>query len=211
MSIFTSNHLTWDYWKDDLDVDDRGRKLHRSYFFTCGVIKIQQGKEKELTRPEVRACMSHLKEVMTVNDDQNDEEFEDEQNRDQKRFKRALDERIASVGQAQSSPSSSRYEDCRHIEGTSDPVERLFSFTKRVVSDSRKHMGPESLNAIACLTINKMYWEEGELMAAQVIQEIMISVKAKKAAERAALRAQETYRPTMQRPAELPYDDDYDA
>jgi hypothetical protein len=209
--VHTSNHLSWDYWKDDLDVDDRGRKLHRSYFFTCGVIKIQQGKEKELTRPEERACMSLLKEVMTVNDDQNDEEFEDEQKRDQKRFKRALDERIAAAGQAQSSLSSSRYEDCRHIEGTSDPVERLFSFTKRVMSDSRKHMGPESLNAIACLTINKMFWAEGELMSAQVIQEIMNTEKAKKAAERAALRAQEAYRLMMEEPAELPYDDDYDA
>ena len=46
--VHTSNHLSWDYWKDDLDVDDRGRKLHRSCFFTCGVIKIQQGKEKEI-------------------------------------------------------------------------------------------------------------------------------------------------------------------
>jgi len=172
------------------------------------VIKIQQGKEREQTRPEERACMSLLKEVVTVNDDQNDEEFEDEQKRDQKRFKRALDERIAAAGQAQSSPSSSRYEDCRHTEGTSDPVERLFSFTKRVMSDSRKHMGPESLNAIACLTANKMFWAEGELMAAQVTQEIMNSEKAKKAAERAALRAQEAYRLMMEEPAELPYDDD---
>ena len=176
-----------------------------------GVIKIEQGKEKELTRPEERACMSLLKEVMTLNDDQNDEEFEDEQKRDQKRFKKALDEIIAVAGRAQSSPSSSRYEDCRHIEGTSDPVERLFSFTKRVMSDSRKHMGPESLNAIACLTANKMFWAEGELMAAQVIQEIMNSEKAKKAAERAALRAQEAYRLMIEEPAELPYDDDYDA
>ena len=101
------------------------------------MIKIQQGKEREQTRPEERACMSLLKEVVTVNDDQNYEEFEDEQERDQKRFKRALDERIAAAGQAQSSPSSSKYEDCRHIEGTSNPVERLLSFTKRVMSDSR--------------------------------------------------------------------------
>ena len=111
-------------------------------------------------------------------------------------------------GQAQSSPSSSRYEDCRHIEGVSDLVERLFSFTRRVMSNSRKHMGPESLNAIACLTANKMFWAEGELMAAQVIQEIMNSEKAKKAAERAALRAQEAYRLMMEEPAELTYDDD---
>ena len=59
--VHTSNHRTWDYWKDDLDVDGRGRKLHRSYLCTCGVIKIDQGKEKELTRPEERACMSLLK------------------------------------------------------------------------------------------------------------------------------------------------------
>ena len=86
-----------------------------------------------------------------------DEEIEDEQKRDQKRFKRAFDERIAAAGQAQSSPSSYKYDDCRHIEGTSNPVERLFSFTKRVMSDCRKHMGPESLNAIACHTVNKMF------------------------------------------------------
>jgi hypothetical protein len=53
-----------------------------------------------------------------------------------------------------------------------------------------------------------MFWVEGELMAAQKIQEIMISEEAKKAAERAALRAQEAYRPMTEEPAELPYDDD---
>ena len=49
------------------------------------------------------------------------------------------------------------------------------------MSDCRKHMGPELLSAIACLTVNKVFWAEGELMAAQVIQEIMSSEKAKKA------------------------------
>ena len=45
-------------------------------------------------------------------------------------------------------------------------------------------------------------------MAAQAIQEIMISEKAKKAPERAALKAQdEAYRPRMEGPAELPYDE----
>ena len=49
-------------------------------------------------------------------------------------------------------------------------------------------------------------------MAAQVIPEIMSSEKAKKAAERAALRAQEAHRLLlMEEPAELPHDDDYDA
>jgi len=59
-----------------------------------------------------------------------------------------------------------------------------------------------------------MFWAEGELMAAQVTQEVMSrSEKAKKAAERAALRAQEAHMLMMEQPAELPlpYDDDYDA
>ena len=138
---------------------------------------------------------------MPLNDDQSDEEdIDDEQKRDQKRFKKALDERMAAAGSATSSLSSlsSRYEDCRHIEGTSNPVERLFSFTKRVMSDCRKHMGPESLNAIACLTVNKMFWAEGELMAGQVIQEIMNDEKSRKAAAASALRAQEAERLRMQ-------------
>ena len=80
------------------------------------------------------------------------------------------------------------------------------------MSDCRKHMGPELLNAVACLTVNKMFWAEGELIAAQVTQEIISSEKAKKAVERAALRAQEAHRLLlMEEPAELPYDDDYDA
>jgi hypothetical protein len=52
-----------------------------------------------------------------------------------------------------------------------------------------------------------MFWVEGELMAAQAIQEIMNTEKAKKTSERAALRAQEAYRP-MEGPADLPYEDD---
>jgi hypothetical protein len=152
-----------------------------------------------------------LKEVVTVNDDQSDEEVvEDEQKREQeqKRFKRELDERVAAAGPESSFSSSSRYEDCRHFEGTSNPVERLFSFTKRVMSDCRRHMGPESLNAIACLTVNKMFWAEGELMAGQVIQEIMNDEKSKKAA---ALRAQEAQRQMRMQEAEAEVaQDDYD-
>jgi hypothetical protein len=49
---------------------------------------------------------------------------------------------------------------------------------------------------------------EREFMAAQAIQEFMNSEKAKKAPERAALKAQEAYRPRMDGPAELPYDDE---
>ena len=44
-----------------------------------------------------------------------------------------------------------------------------------------------------------------------MIQEIMNSEKEKKAAERAALRAQEAHRLMMEEPPELPYEDDYNA
>ena len=96
-----------------------------------------------------------------------------------------------------------------HFEGTSNPVERLFGSTKRVMSDCRKHMGPESLNAIACLTVNRMFWAEGELMAGQVIQEIMNDEKLRKAA---ALRAQEAQRRQirMQEAEAEVAQDDYD-
>jgi hypothetical protein len=69
--------------------------------------------------------------------------------------------------------------DTLKFEETSNPAERLFSFTKRVMSDCRKHMGPESLNAIACLTVNRMFWAEGKLMAGLVIQEIINDEKSR--------------------------------
>jgi hypothetical protein len=47
---------------------------------------------------------------------------------------------------------------------------------QEIMSECIKRTGQESLNARACLTANKiMFWVEGELMAAQAIQEIMDS------------------------------------
>ena len=66
------------------------------------------------------------------------------------------------------------------------------------MSDCRKHMGPESLSAVACLTVNKVFWAEGELVAGKVIQEIMSDEKSRKAAAASALRAQEAERLRMQ-------------
>ena len=67
---------------------------------------------------------------------------------------------------------ASEYE-AGHIEGTSDPVERLFSFCKRVMTDLRKHMGPETLNAICCLSINRSLWAATENMPARILHEII--------------------------------------
>ena len=136
-----------------------------------------------------------------MNDDQGDkEDIDDEQVREQKRLKKALDERVAAAGPASSSSSSSssRCEDCRDTEGTSNPVERLLSYTKRVMSDCRKHMGPESLSAVACLTVNKVFWAQGELMAGQATQETTSVEESRKAALASALRAQEAQRLRMQ-------------
>ena len=126
-----------------------------------------------------------------MSDDQGDEEdIDDEQVREQKRLKKTLDERVAAAGPASSSSSSSssRCEDCRDTEGTSNPVERLLSYTKRVMSDCRKHMGPESLSAVACLTVSIVLWAQGELMDGQVSQELTSDEKSRKAASTSALR-----------------------
>ena len=176
--VSVSDHLSWDYWKDDLDLDERNRKCHMSYYFNCGVIKIQKKQESLLSPKEREACKHLLRQVVIV-DSQSDDDGDDEtkEQLEKKKFARRLNEKVMSTLQA---GTVSAYEDCRHIEGTSDPVERLFSFTKRVMSDHRKHMGPEVLNAICCLTVNREFWAEGELMAGHVIQEIMNEERAAK-------------------------------
>ena len=71
-------------------------------------------------------------------------------------------------------------------------------------------MGPESLNAVACLTVNKVLWAEGELMTGQVTQETMKDVKSRKAAAASALRAQEAERLRVQEAVAPAAPDDYD-
>ena len=46
------------------------------------------------------------------------------------------------------------------------------------MSDPRKHMGPEVLNAVCYLTVNRKLWVEGDLIAGHVIQEIMNEERA---------------------------------
>ena len=66
------------------------------------------------------------------------------------------------------------------------------------MSDCRKHIGKESLSAVACLMVNEVFWAEGELMAGQVTQEIMNDEESRKAAAASALRAEEAERLRMQ-------------
>ena len=88
------------------------------------------------------------------------------------------DQRMASS----SSTFESEY-DADHIEGTSDSVERLFSFCKLVMTYLRKHMGLETLNAICCLSINRLLWAATENMPARILHEILEEEKRKQEKE----------------------------
>jgi hypothetical protein len=45
-----------------------------------------------------------------------------------------------------------------YLHITSDPCERLFSQSKILMSDRRKHMLPQTLNEILFLKDNKRFW-----------------------------------------------------
>jgi hypothetical protein len=132
-----------------------------SYIHRFTLIMVSQ--ESQLTANEKRACACLKKEKPDALDEANESDDDDEEEHEAKRFLRELhnDQRMASS----SSKFESEYE-AGYIEGTSDPVERLFSFCKRVMTDLRKHMGPETLNAICCLSINRSLWAATENMPA---------------------------------------------
>ena len=50
------------------------------------------------------------------------------------------------------------YRSVAHVLPTSNIVERLFSESKYVMTDSRKHMNPEHLNEIMVLRYHKAHW-----------------------------------------------------
>ena len=184
-----SEHLKNDYLKDELDIDERGRKLYTSFHFNNGVIKIQRGMESQLTLPEKRACACLKKESEDdLLESQSSESDDDETQREKKRFARELHD-----GQHQATSSKkfiSEYE-ADHVEGTSDPVERLFSFCKRVMTDLRKHMGPEILNSICCLTVNRSLWAANENMPARILHDIIQAEEKRKQEDQERRRKEE--------------------
>ena len=77
--------------KDELDIDERGRKLYTSFHFNNGVIKIQRGMESQLTLPEKRACACLKKESEDdLLESQSSESDDDETQCEKKRFAREL-------------------------------------------------------------------------------------------------------------------------
>ena len=65
-----SSHLDYDYWKDELGVGERGRKLCTSFHFSSGVTKVQRGHESQLTASEKRARACLKKEKTVAQDEQ---------------------------------------------------------------------------------------------------------------------------------------------
>ena len=105
---------------------------------------------------------------------------DDEEEHEAKRFLRELhsDQRMAS-----SSPKLESEYKAQHIEGTSDPAERLLNFCKRVMTDSRKHMGPEMLSAVCCLSTSRSLRAAAESMPARTLHEVLQEEKRKQEKE----------------------------
>ena len=51
-----------------------------------------------------------------------------------------------------------KYVDFKLLTGTSVTMERVFSHSKFILSDTRKNSAPELFDAIVCLKVNRFYW-----------------------------------------------------
>jgi len=89
---------------------------------------------------------------------------------------------IPSQVPSKSQSKASRYRSTLHVSPTSNDVERLFSMSKRTMSDVRKHMGPESLEATLMLRLNLALWIAP--YGPRMIQEVINSAKAEKNIQR---------------------------
>ena len=99
-------------------------------------------------------------------------------------FAQQIKSKISTSSQApsKSQPKASKYRSTLHVSPTSNDVERLFSMSKRTVSDTRKHMGPESLEATLMLRLNSALWIAP--YGPRMIQEVVNSAKAEKTIQR---------------------------
>jgi len=125
---------------------------HINYNFEAGVAKIQRGEEATLTSAEKDAVKCFLK---TTNAPVTAE---------------SPDGYAARIIANVNTSNSSIYRCTNHVQPTSNVVERLFSMCKRTMSDLRKHMGPEVLEASVLLRHNSDLWIR---CAPQLVHELM--------------------------------------
>ena len=117
--------------------------------FENGIIKLQSGREAELTRLEATPVSIFLKSA-----DGNQEEEEDEET-DVGYAERVL----LNANRAKKQRNDvSKYRSTRHVISQSNLCERLFSLAKLIMSDRRKSMHPKTLNNVLLLRANRHLW-----------------------------------------------------
>ncbi|GKY98709.1 hypothetical protein MPSEU_000827200 [Mayamaea pseudoterrestris] len=131
--------------------------------FKQGVIKIQKGKERQLTREEKRAvrCLLLSDEEEEVDDKGFDDEVASPATKRRKKVEDFLD------GDASDSQNGkSKYMDCRFILGTNNTVEQCFSHAKQILSVERAGMTPYSFEVLLFLKLHSNLWGLREVAAA---------------------------------------------
>ena len=95
---------------------------------------------------------------------------------------------LAGATRQAAASTRSRYKPTKHVSPTGNMCESLFSVCKHTMTDYRRHMGPEKLEATLILRCNYDLWQ-GQI-GQKLIQEIMNDEKAaRKAAAVAAVAA----------------------
>ncbi len=112
--------------------------------FEDAIISIQSGSEHEMLSSEEAA----VRRLKMPNTDRRDED--DDSNL-------SFAERILKRQRIQQS-NRSAYIDTRFLLPTSNPVERLFSMSKRIFSDKRRRLLPRTLEALLFLKQNRILW-----------------------------------------------------
>lgn len=136
----------------DLSLDSR---LTRSPDFERGVVKVITHQTSSLT-PEEEDALTPFRIIRTNEaDSEIDEVTNLKQYLARKRAKFQIQE----------------YKDLSHIPPTSNACERLFSRARRLLTDYRKSMNEETVEALLFLDINQKYWPT------QVVNDVVTRLK----------------------------------
>ena len=130
----------------DLDGSDKylspTARIIRSPNFESGIVKIQDGKEKEMTTDEQLAC-KNLRKHIVVEEDNPD----------------TCDDFASMILNKKKHTPSTKYADTRFILPTSNILERFFSSAGIASSDFRQRLNPTNLEKQLYLKTNKRFWD----------------------------------------------------
>jgi hypothetical protein len=117
--------------------------------FESGILKLLKGLEGTLT-PREADRIRRLKKPVAVVDDPDDNE--EELNQTQQLLRQ-----LHAAKLARTTPVSA-YIGVAWLPATTDDIERVFSLCKRVWSEQRKAMTPETFEIIVYMSMNRRYW-----------------------------------------------------